>query len=80
MSKVYIVITDSGDGSNGISWVLDENVIERMKELAEDGDESYASGDGLQVRELTFPDDFDMVGWMKVNHLYETTMQDVIDR
>ena len=76
-NKLYMVITDSGDGSNGVQWVLDEKVIERMEELADEGDESYASGDGLQVRSLLFPDDFDITGWLKPNYLDETTLSDV---
>jgi hypothetical protein len=43
-------------------------VIDKMEELADDGDEQYASGDGLQVTEFIFPDDFDLDAWLKVNH------------
>ena len=60
MKSVYMVITNCGDGANSIQWVLDSKVLEHMEELADDGDESYASGDGLQTRELVFPDDFDL--------------------
>lgn len=77
MKLVYMVITNSGDGSNGVRWVLDEKVIERMEELADDGDETYASGDGLQVKRMIFPDDFDLLGWMGTNHFYETTLDDL---
>ncbi len=77
MSKIYMVITNSGDGSNGVQWVLDENVLEKMEALADDGDESYASGDGLQSRKLVFPDGFDLEAWMKTNHLSLTTMEDM---
>lgn len=77
MTKLYMVITDSGDGSNGVQWVLDEDVLEKMEELADDGDESYASGDGLQSHKLVFPDDFDLDSWLKTNHLSLTTMEDM---
>ena len=77
MKTVYMVITDSGDGSNSTQWVLDEAVLDRMQELADDGDESYASGDGLQWKKLIFPDDFDLAGWMKQNDLSEPTLADL---
>jgi len=77
MNKVYLVITNSGDGSNGLQWVLDAAVIERLEELVDDGDESYASGDGLQSRELVFPDDFDLPAWLNKNHCRVLTMGDL---
>ena len=77
MTKVYMVITESGDGSNGIQWVLDEAVLDRMEELVDEGNESYSSGDGLQSRMLVFPEGFDTTAWMKTNHLSETTLEDL---
>ncbi len=76
MTKVYMVITNSGDGSNSIRWVLDEDVLEKMEALADDGDESYASGDGLQSRKLVFPDGFDVEAWVKLNYLSVVTLAD----
>ncbi len=76
MKTISMVITNSGDGSNGIHWVTDPAVLDKMEELADDGDESYASGDGLQVTELGFPDDFDMDLWMKLNSIEVTTVED----
>jgi len=75
--QVHMVITNSGDGSNGIRWVTDDKVLDQMQELADDGDETYASGDGLQVKTLTFPDDFDLEAFMKLNHLSLTTLKDM---
>jgi len=72
-----MVITDSGDGSNKILWVTDRDVLERMDELANEGDETYASGDGLQTQILSFPDDFDLKEWMKTNRIRLTVMKDV---
>jgi hypothetical protein len=77
MTKIHMVITNGGDGSNGIQWVLDEDVLDKMEELADDGDESYASGDGLQTHKLVFPDDFDLNAWMKTNHITAVTMEDM---
>lgn len=77
MSKIYMVITNSGDGSNGVQWVLDEDVLEKMEECADDGDESYASGDGLQSRKLVFPEGFDLNAWIATNHLSLMTMADM---
>lgn len=77
MQVIYMVITNSGDGSNEIRWVLNEKVIDRMEELADEGDDRYASGDGLQVKKLVFPDNFNLKSWMKTNSLYETTLNDL---
>lgn len=75
--KITYVISDSGDGSQAINWVTDQKVLDKMQELADAGDSSYASGDGLQKRELYFPDGFDLDAWVKVNHISLTTLEDV---
>lgn len=67
--KIYMVIANNGDGSNGIRWVQDEAVLDKMEELADDGDETYGSGDGLQTRKLVFPDGFDLDAWIKLNNI-----------
>jgi len=72
-----MIITNSGDGSNGVHWVLDQAVLDKMEEMADDGDECYASGDGLQVTELTFPDESFLREWVKQNGLCLTTMNDI---
>ena len=77
MTKVHMVIVNCGDGSNSIDWVIDEAVIDRMQELADNGEETYASGDGLQVKTLNFPDSFDVQAWLKTNYLSLTTMKDI---
>jgi len=77
MTKVYMVMVNCGDGSNSIDWVIDEAVIDRMQELADNGEETYASGDGLQVKTLNFPDSFDVQAWLKTNYLSLTTMKDI---
>lgn len=77
MKTMNMVIINCGDGSNSIQWVTDPAIIDRMQERADDGDETYASGDGLQVRELKFPDDFDLDAWMKLNHISLTTAEDM---
>ena len=75
MSHIYMVITNNGDGSNGVEWVIDDKVIDRMEDLADDGDESYASGDGLHVNTLLFPDGFDIQAWIRMNSLSLTTIE-----
>ena len=77
--RVYFVISDNGDGSNAINWVLDYEVIEKMRELAESGDSQYSSGEGLQEYSLEFPEDFDIDAWIKANYIYINTMEDVND-
>lgn len=50
---VYLVITNNGDGSNSIEFYCDPSSIAYLRDKAEKYyDERYASGDGLQVREL----------------------------
>lgn len=72
--SINFVITNSGDGSNGIHWVRDEAILEKMEQLVEDGDDQYSSGDGLQVHTLVFPDGFDLDAWIQMNHLYLPTL------
>lgn len=75
--RIYFVISDNGDGSNAINWVLDYEVIEKMRELAESGDSQYSSGEGLQEYSLEFPEDFDIDAWIKANYIYINTMEDI---
>jgi hypothetical protein len=70
MKKLFCVIVDCGDGSNSFEWYSKSEIIDKIQELADKGEERYASGDGLQVREFVFPDDFDVEKWAEVNHLY----------
>ena len=73
-----MVITNNGDHSNGVKWVIDDKVIDRMEDLADDGDECYASGDGLQVNTLLFPDGFDIQAWIRMNSLSLTTIESML--
>lgn len=52
---LFIVITDSGDGSNGLQYTFDVDLINWLKENQENLGDSYQSGDGLQVRTLKVP-------------------------
>lgn len=79
MIALYTVITNSGDGSNGVRWVRDTRVLDLMEELADEGDERYASGDGLQVTKLLFPDNFDLESWLELNHITLETLEDMQD-
>lgn len=77
MKSIKFVIVDNGDGSNGILWVIDKEVLERMQEMADFGEQRYASGDGLQVQTLFFPDNFNLEDWIFLNKIHLTTMQDL---
>lgn len=58
MSKtLFIVITDSGDGSNGLGYTFDADLISMMKDHQKQLGDSYQSGDGLQVRRLQVPEE-----------------------
>ena len=67
MKLVYCVLADNGDGSQRIEWYKgSEFTREAIIEAAEaDKYDSYASGDGVQITCLQFPDYFnleDMLG------------------
>jgi hypothetical protein len=52
---LFIVITDSGDGSNGLGYTFDSELIQLMEDNQDELGDSYQSGDGLQVRRLQVP-------------------------
>lgn len=54
---LYLIITDCGDGSNSIHYTFDNKLIDKMDDRQDELDDSYQSGDGLQVSELTVPID-----------------------
>lgn len=53
--KLFIVITDSGDGSNGLNYTFDVDLIDWLENNQDSLIDSYQSGDGLQVRSLNVP-------------------------
>lgn len=58
MSKtLFMVITDSGDGSNGLGFTFDAELITLMDDNQDQLGDSYQSGDGLQVRRLQVPEE-----------------------
>ena len=77
MKQIHMITTDNGDGSNDTLWVTDDAVVDRALELVDEGNETFASGDGLQVKTLYFPDDFDLEDWIKVNHISITTIEGI---
>lgn len=79
MKEIHMVITNCGDGSNSIQWVQDQEVLDRMEELEDEGDEKYCSGDGLQVTTLEFPEDFDLDAWCKINCINFVTLEELVD-
>lgn len=79
MITIYNVITNGGDGSNGVQWVMNPKVLDRMEELAEEGDETYSSGEGLQLSTLLFPDTFDLTSWLSLNNISLVTIEDMLD-
>jgi hypothetical protein len=74
---IHYVITNNGDGSNGVQWVTDPDVLDLMEERADDGDETYASGDGLQKYTLKFPEGFDIEAFLKLNYIKPVTVDDI---
>jgi len=41
MKEIHMVITNGGDGSNSIHWVQAQEVLDRMEELVDEGDETW---------------------------------------
>ncbi len=58
MQIVTAVITNSGDGSNGLLWFQGEITEQQANALEEKDPEYWSSGDGFQAHEYKFPDDF----------------------
>lgn len=77
--KIWMVITNSGDGTNGIQILKTQAAVDQVNLLAEEGDEDYASGDGLQITELKFPDEFALDAWV-IENFYGYDDKDVLDR
>jgi hypothetical protein len=77
MNIIYMIIRDSGDGGQTIDIVKNEEVLDRMAELADTGCSGYSSGDGLQCRKITFPDGFDVDAWVKAHFYDYITLEDL---
>lgn len=73
---IKMIIGNAGDGSNFINWVNDVEVLKHLQELADEGDEAYASGDGLQARTIRFKDQESLNSFLELNHIEFTTMED----
>lgn len=54
---LFMVITDSGDGSNGLHYTFDAELIQLMEDNQDELGDSYQSGDGLQVSKLQVPEE-----------------------
>lgn len=76
--KIYMVITNCGDGSNGIQILKTQAAVDRVQFLADEGYEQYASGDGLQITELKFPDEFAVDAWV-IENFYGYGDEDILN-
>jgi hypothetical protein len=67
MQTIFTVITDCGDGSNNIEWhkTMSDEKYAKMEEQ-----DCYQSGDGVQIKQLKFPDDFDLEAWANINNIW----------
>lgn len=69
---IWMVITDAGDGSNGVQIFKTPEAMNKLQALADEGYSQYASGDGLQAHSLMFPDEFAVDAWVLANfHGYD---------
>lgn len=62
MQQVHYIISDNGDGSQSVEWY--KGTAFTAKQLIESAENdrynSYASGDGVQLTTLEFPDNFNL--------------------
>jgi hypothetical protein len=65
--KLYIIICNSGDGSNHLQYTFNKDNLDKI----DTDDEAYQSGDGLQVIELHVPEEctFESLGISKYSIL-----------
>lgn len=82
MTKLYMVIVDRGDGSNGVQWTNDEEVIDLMEQCASGKfrswyAESFMSGDGLQVTTFRFKSEEALNDFVSMNKIDFTTLEEM---
>ena len=67
MQTIFTVITDNGDGSNSVEWhkTMSDEKLAKMEQQ-----DCYQSGDGVQLKELVFPDTFDLDMWARINNIW----------
>lgn len=70
MTTLTYIITNSGDGSNYLIWTDSEEVITKLEERADDGDEWLASGDGLQAKTLKFANEQEKINFIELNRIH----------
>lgn len=73
MKQLVYAISDNGDGSSSLHWFIGASEAEVQSAL--DNVDWFQSGDGVQTRELKFPDDFDLDSFCNLNHLYPETLE-----
>lgn len=81
MQTISFIITNSGDGSNGMVWLAHTLSTIDLCFLEESNPERFSSGDGVQYTELKFPDSLDLRYWAYVNNIefvdYDTLVNEV---
>ena len=66
MQTIYTVIRDCGDGSQTVEWrkTWSDAILDTLESI-----DCYQSGDGVQMRELHFPDILDLDVWAHINNI-----------
>lgn len=75
MFKLYAIISNCGDGTNNLEYCIDPKVLQVKHDLADAGDERYASGDGIQVYTLAFNTEQTRDEFVELNCPYLHTME-----
>lgn len=68
MQTIYTVICDNGDNTQTVEWRKNWS-DEILTKLENNRYEAYASGDGVQMTELKFPDSFDLDEFAMANYI-----------
>ena len=58
MQKVYVLISNNGDGSASANYFTDEDLVDKLSGPSNPDIETYGMNEIVEV--LTFPDDLDL--------------------
>lgn len=79
MQTISYVICDAGEGSQYIQWFERALTDEEVDALMDaDRYDTYASGDGIQIAEMHFPDEFSVLGWAALNSITLKNYEEVL--
>lgn len=60
VQTVYGIVSDYGDGSAGVAFYTDKEIVDKLLDEDAINLEQYYANEGEPACVLTFPDDFDL--------------------